>query len=44
VLALVEADRVDDVAAAVAGAYDRAGFAAPVCFVARASQGARRVG
>jgi galactokinase len=44
VLALVEADRVDDVAGAVADAYDRAGFTAPVCFVAQASQGARRVG
>lgn len=44
VLALVDADRVEAVAKAVEEAYDSAGFTPPVSFLARPSQGARRVG
>jgi galactokinase len=43
VLALVSADRVDAVAAAVADAFATSGFAAPTSFVAVPSAGAHRV-
>ena len=43
VLALVDADTVDEVTAAVRSAYDEAGFAAPSTMIAAASDGARRV-
>jgi galactokinase len=43
VLALVEADAVEPVVRAVEAAYDTAGFRAPAAFVARASDGARRL-
>jgi galactokinase len=43
VLALVDADRADDTAAAVAAAYARHGFTAPTPFVAVPSAGATRL-
>ncbi|HSE10582.1 MAG TPA: galactokinase [Nocardioidaceae bacterium] len=43
VLALVDTDRVGQVVVAVEEAYRRAGFTPPAAFVARASEGARRV-
>lgn len=43
VLALVRVDQVDATAAAVREAFDAAGFAEPVTFLARPSAGARRV-
>ena len=43
VLALVDADRADEVAEAVASAYERHGFTAPTPFVAVPSQGASRL-
>jgi galactokinase len=44
VLALVPADRVDAVRAAITDAYDRAGFGEPGFFPAVPSPGARRIG
>ena len=43
VVALVDTGDVDPVTRAVERAYDRAGFAAPTAFVARACDGARRL-
>ena len=43
ILALIDADRADEVTAAVAAAYDREGFTAPTAFVAVPSQGATRL-
>ena len=43
VISIVEADAVDDVAAAVVAAFADAGFAAPACFTATATEGARSV-
>jgi galactokinase len=43
VLALVDASRADAVAAAVAAAFDEAGFTAPDSFVVTPSQGVHRV-
>ncbi|GIF53837.1 galactokinase [Asanoa ferruginea] len=43
VLALVDADSIEPVAAAVAAAYAGAGFTAPVWFAARPSAGAGRI-
>lgn len=43
VLALVRADRVDDVAAAVRAAFASAGLGEPATFLARPSAGARRL-
>ncbi len=44
VISIVEADAVDEVAAAVLAAFAEAGFVAPVCFTATATEGARTVG
>jgi galactokinase len=44
VLALVPADRIGTVRAAIADAYDRAGFGAPGFFPAVPSRGAGRIG
>jgi galactokinase len=43
VLALIDADRADATAAAVAAAYEQRGFTAPTCWVATASPGAARL-
>ncbi len=43
ILALIDADRADEVTAAVSRAYERHGFAAPSPFVAVPSQGATRL-
>ena len=43
ILALIDADRADATADAVAAAYDRHGFRAPTVFVAVPSQGATRL-
>jgi galactokinase len=43
VLALVDADQVEQVVRAVEAAYDAAGFRAPMAFVARACDGARKL-
>jgi galactokinase len=43
VLALVEADRAEEVVRAVEAAYDAAGFRAPTAFVAAAADGARKL-
>jgi galactokinase len=42
-IALIDADRVDGLAAAVTAAYERAGFALPAVFMAVASRGAARI-
>ena len=44
VISIVEAGAVDEVAAAVEVAFAEAGFHAPVCFTATATDGARTVG
>ncbi|MEV0897969.1 galactokinase [Actinoplanes sp. NPDC049802] len=43
VLALIDADRADAVAAAVATAYEKRGFTAPTCWLAVAGPGATRL-
>ena len=43
VLALVEADAVDETVRAVEAAYETAGYRAPSAFVATAADGARRL-
>jgi galactokinase len=43
ILALIDADRADEVTAAVSAAYEQHGFAAPTPFVAVPSQGATRL-
>ncbi|GAA0542716.1 galactokinase [Paractinoplanes ferrugineus] len=43
VLALIEADRADQVVAAVEKAYTKAGFTAPTCWIATAGPGAARL-